>query len=187
MAGGMQGGYPTPTPMRRPGNGGLLLWSLVGCGVIALLVVVIGGVLMSKALKGAPGAKGMLNVFSAMDPAAKSVQKVESALEDYQKDHNGKYPATLDALIPKYVSDKSAFVCGEGDSPIPMEYTPPKSSDTETSVVVRVHLGDITIVRTQVQRMYVCLLKNGQIVSEQNVRTQIPKYSKGASESQRSY
>ena len=186
MAGGMQGGY-SPAPTRRQGNSGLLLWSLIGCGVIALLVVVIGGVLLSKTLKGSAGAKGMMSVFSAMDPAAKSVQKVGSALEDYQRDHNGKYPATLDALVPKYVSDKSAFICGEGDSPAPMEYTAPKPGDTDTSVVVRVHLGDVTLVRTQVQRMYVCLLKNGQIVSEQNVRTLIPKYSKGATESQRSY
>jgi len=186
MAGGMQGGYPS-APMKRQGNGGLLLWSLVGCGVIALLVVVIGGVLLSKTLKGSPGAKGMMNVLSSMEPAGQSMQKVEVALEDYRKDHNGKYPAKLDELVPKYVSDKSAFVCGEGDSAAPMEYTAPKSSDTEGFVVVRAHIGDLTLVRTQVQRMYVCLLKNGQVVSEQNVRTIMPKYSKDASEAKRTY
>lgn len=187
MAGGMQGGYPPPAPMRRPGNNGLLLWSLVGCGVIALLVVVIGGVLLSKTIKGSAGAKGMFSVFSEMDPAAKSVQKVEVALEDYQKDHNGKYPATLDALVPKYVSDKSAFICGAGDSPTPMEYAVPKSGDDDGFVVVRVHIGDVKMIRTQVQKMYVCLLKNGQVVTEQNVRTIMPKYSKDSGEAQRTY
>ncbi|MCW3055162.1 MAG: hypothetical protein JWN14_4332 [Chthonomonadales bacterium] len=186
MAGGMQGGYP-PAPTRKQGNSGLLLWSLVGCGVIALLVVIIGGVMLSKTLKGSAGAKGMMNVLSSMEPAGQSMQKVEVALEDYQKDHNGKYPATLDALIPKYVSDKSAFVCGEGENAVPMEYTVPKSSDTDGFVVVRAHIGDLTLVRTQVQKMYVCLLKNGQVVSEQNVRTIMPKYSKDASGAQRTY
>jgi len=179
MAGGMQGGYPPPAPARRQGNNGLLVWSLVGCGVIALLVVVIGGFLLSKGLKNV-GAKGMFSVMASVGPAAESVEKVGTGLEGYEKDHRGQYPPTLDALVPKYVADKSAFFCGESDAQKPMEYTVPKPNAEESSVVIRVHIGDIAIMPTQVQKMYVCLLKNGQIVSEQNVRTIMPKYSKGA-------
>ena len=183
MAGGMQGGYPSPAPMRRPGNNGVLLWSLVGCGVIALLVVVIGGVMVRGVLKG-PGAKGMLGVFSSLAPAAASVEKVKGGLNDYRKDHGGKYPPTLEALVPKYVSDKSAFVCGNSDDPKPMEYTAPKPDANDSTVVVRVHLGDI-VTYTQRQRMYVCLLKSGEVESEQH--TPLSPRDKRSIEQKRTY
>lgn len=183
MAGGMQGGYPSPAPVRRPGNNGILLWSLVGCGVIALLVVVIGGFMVRGVLKG-PGAKGMLGVFSALAPAAESVGKVEASLSEYRKDHDGKYPPTLETLVPKYVSDKSAFLCGNSDDPKPMEYTAPKPDAPATTVVVRVHIGDI-VTYTQRQRMYVCLLKNGEVESEQH--TPIMPRGKRSIEQKRTY
>jgi hypothetical protein len=189
MAGRMQGAYPPPPPAQRSGNNGLLLWSLVGCGVIALLVVVIAGFTLKGVIKGS-GAKGMFSVMGAVNPAAESVQKVETGIEAYQKDHSGQYPPKLDALVPKYVADKSAFVCGESDSPMPMEYAPPKPDAAEGVVVIRVHIGDIPISigrSSQVQKMYVLLLKNGQVVSEQNVRTVLPRYGKGSSEGTRTY
>lgn len=186
MAGGMQGGYPMPAPIKRPGNNGLLLWSLVGCGVIALLVVIIGGFMMTRLMKNS-GAKGMFSVMAAMTPAAESVEKVGADLEAYRKDHDGQYPPTLDALIPKYAADKSAFISGGSDDPKPMEYTAPKPEASESAVVVRVHLGDITMVPTQRQQMYVCLLKNGEVVSEQDVRTVLSSRGKRLTEHKRTY
>ncbi len=189
MAGRMQGAYPPPAPAQRAGNNGLLLWSLVGCGVIALLVVVIAGFTLKGVLKGS-GGKGMFSVMAAVEPTAASVQKVENGIEAYQKDHNGQFPPTLDALVPKYVADKATFVCGESDSPAPMEYAAPKADAPAATVVIRVHIGDIPISigrSSQVQKMYVLLMKDGQVVSEQNVRTVLPKYGKGAAEGSRTY
>lgn len=185
MNGGMQGGYPPPAPMRRQGKNGVLLWSLVGCGIIAILIVVVVGVTASKVMKNT-NTKGMFSVFSAMTPAAEGVEKVGASLEDYRKDHGGKYPPTLDALIPKYISDKSAFAVGNSDDPKQMEYTVPKADALDTVVVVRVHIGDI-VMPTQRQQMYVCLLKDGEIASEQQVRTVLSKYGRRLTEHKRTY
>ncbi|MCW3096439.1 MAG: hypothetical protein JWL77_2057 [Chthonomonadaceae bacterium] len=176
MAGRMQSAYPPPAPTRRQGNNGLLLWSLIGCGVIALLVVVIVGVMATSYMK-KPGSKGLFGVagvVSTMTSAAENVEKVGAGLEDYRKDHNGKYPANLDALVPKYVPDKSIFVCGSSDDPKPMEYTAPKPDAADSVVVVRVHVGDI-VMPNQRQQMYVCLLKSGEVDSEQQARTVLSK------------
>lgn len=186
MAGGMQGGYTPPVPARRQGANSLLIWSLVGCGVIALLVVVIGGVMATRFMKKS-GAGGMFSVMAAMPHAAEKVEKVEAGIEEYRKDHNDKYPATLEALVPKYVSDKSAFICGESDAPKPMEYAPPKPGASEGTVVISVHIGDIPIMNTQLQKMYVCLLKNGEVVSEQQVRTILSQHGKRLTTQTRTY
>ena len=186
MAGGMQGGSTPPAPARRQGTNSFLIWSLVGCGVIALLVVVIGGVLATRFIKKS-GTNGVFGVMAALTPAAEKVEKVEAGLEEYRKDHTGKYPATLEALVPKYVSDKSAFICGESDSPKPMEYAPPKPDASEGTVVISVHIGDIPIMNTQLQKMYVCLLKNGDVVSEQQVRTILSQHSKRMTPQTRTY
>ena len=183
MAGGMQGGYPSPVPMRRQGNNSVLLWSLVGCGVIAVLLVVIGGFMVKKALKG-PGAKGMFNVISSLPTVADRVERVGASLGAYRQDHGGKYPVTLEALVPKYVADKSAFVCGSNDDPKKMEYTAPKPDAADTTVVVRVHLGDI-VTYDQRQRMYVCLLKDGDVESEQH--TPMTSREKRPAEQKRTY
>ncbi len=187
MAGGMKGAYPPPpAPMRRPGPNGVLLWSLVGCGVIALLVVVIGGVSVTR-MFGNSKAKGMFSVMASVGPTGESVAKVGDGIEAYRKDHGGQYPPTLDALVPKYVADKSAFLFSNTEDPKPMEYTVPKPDAADGTVVVRVHIGDITMVATQVQRMYVCLLKNGEVVSDQNVRTMLPRHGMGRAKPIRTY
>ena len=178
MAGRMQGAYPPPAPARRPGNSGLLLWSLIGCGVIALLLVVIAGVMLSKGLTSG-GSKGIFSVVSAIPSAAESVQKVGTGIAEYRKDNSGKFPPSLDALVPKYVADKSAFVCGNADDPRTMEYVPPKADAPESTVVVRVHVGDI-VMPNQRQQMYVLLLKNGEVDSEQQARTVLNKAGKNA-------
>lgn len=168
MAGGMQGGYPPPAPARKAGSTGILLWSFVGCGVIALLLVIIGAVLVNKGMK-TEGGKSIFGTISAVPSAAENVEKVSAALEKYKQDNGGKYPSTLDALVPKYVADKSILTSG-GDAPHPMEYTAPKPDAADTAVVVRVHVGDITIPQQQ-QRLYIVLLKNGEVDQEQLART----------------
>lgn len=179
MAGRMQGAPPPPVANQRQGNNGLLLWSLVGCGVITLLVVIIVGVMATSYMKksGSKGFFGVAGVVSTMTTAAENVEKVGVGLEAYQKDHGGKYPPNLDALVPKYVADKSVFVCGGSDDPRPMEYTAPKPNDADSVVVVRVHVGDI-VMPNQRQQMYVCLLKSGEVDSEQQARTVLSKAGK---------
>ncbi len=178
MAGRMQGAYPTPAPARKQGNNGLLLWSLIGCGVIVLLGVIIAGVMLKGAIQSG-GSKGIFGVVSAIPSTAESVQKVGASIAEYKKDNGGKFPPNLEALVPKYVADKSTFICGNADDPRTMEYTPPKADAPESTVVVRVHVGDI-VMPNQRQQMYVLLLKNGEVDSEQQARTVLNKAGKNA-------
>ncbi len=190
MTGGMQGGGqgaypPPPAPARRSGGNTVLLWSLVGCGVIAVLLVIIGAVLVTKITKN-PGTKGLFSVMAAVTPTAQSVDKIGASLEEYQKDHGGQYPPTLEALVPKYVSDKSSLVCGSSEDPKPMVYSLPGPDTKPEAIVVRVYIGDI-VMPNQRQQMSVCLLKNGEVVSEQVARTVMSKSGRRLSERKRSY
>ncbi len=187
MAGGIQGGgqqgaYPQqPAPKRRQGANGVLIWSMVGCGVIALLLVIFGAVVANRFVHN-PGGKGFIGVMTSVTPAAQSVRTMGTSIESYQKDHDGKYPPTLEALIPKYVADKAALSCGSSEDPKPMEYSQPKPDASVEAVVVRVHIGDI-VLPNQRQQMYICLLKSGDVVSEQVARTIMSKSEKTSPQS----
>jgi hypothetical protein len=184
MNGGMPGGYTPPVPTRRQGGNSYLAWSLVGCGVIGVLIVVIGGFMVKRALKNLD-TKSIVGVVSSMEPTAENVKKVGAGIEAYKKDHQGKYPASLEALVPNYLADKSALLSA-GDTPQPMEYTVPKPNAVGGAVVVRVHVGDI-VTYNQRQIMYMCLLKSGEIDSEQTVRTVFQKPGAAEAEKERSY
>lgn len=170
MAGGMQGGFPVqPVPVQKPGNSRVWLWSLVGCGVIALLVVVIGGILLTKFLNGS----SILGVGDAMKTASTNFSKVSDAVESYQKDNSGKYPPNLDALIPKYLADKSTLTSG-GATPHPMVYTVPKADADGETVVMRVYVWEVSV-PPQKQKIYLVLLKNGAIEQESVARINLSK------------
>lgn len=69
----------------------LLKILLVVLGVVALFM----GVLLRIYWKAKPGSDLVL--------CKSNLSKIGTALEKYSFDHNGEYPASLDALVPKYV------------------------------------------------------------------------------------
>ena len=193
MAGGM-GGYggqnlppmqpmqPMPPPVRekRSGANGCLIGGLVGCGVL-LLLFVVGGIFAMNGLKNSKGGIGkmMSNIQAGQEYAPKLVL-VGAALERYKNDHGGKYPASLNALVPKYMPDKSAFTPKSSETTI--DYTPPKPDSKPDAVVLSVTNGEAEIsfgASSSRSTLYYRLLKNGNIVQDQVQRVEIPHKDTG--------
>jgi hypothetical protein len=172
MAGGMQGGYGgmSPAPVQRSGGNSCLVAGLVGCGVLALLAIglILFGTYQFKDKFG----KIASDIKSSMG-CSQSLVTLREALQGYQHDHNDKYPASLDALKPKYLHDDSALTCGSGETPAKLEYTPPKPDAPEDTPVISVYNGNLNLNFGQNMQttIYTRLLKNGHIVRDQVQRT----------------
>ena len=189
MAGGM-GGYggpnlppmqpiqPAPPPLRekRSGANGCLIGGLAGCGIL-LVVVVVGGMAMVNSVKNGASSNGFgkLMADAAAGPKyARNLAPINSALTSYKSDHNGAYPASLNALVPKYLSDKSYFTPTEAS--LAFDYTPPKSGAKQDAVLVSISGGmtDIALFGQHTQTtQYYRLLKDGRIVQDQVTRTEL--------------
>ncbi len=184
MAGGM-GGYggpnvppmqpmqqmPPPVREKRSGANGCLIGGLAGCGIL-LILIVVGGMIGMKSLKNSKGGgigKMMANISTAQEYAPKLV-KVGAALDRYRDDHGGKYPASLNALVPKYMPDKSAFTAKTSETVI--EYTPPRPNASPDAIVLSVTNGEIQIL-TSHSTIYYRLLKDGRIVQDQLQRVDV--------------
>ena len=192
MAGGM-GGYggqnlPPMQPMqpmppvreKRSGSNGCLIGGLIGCGVL-LILFVVAGMMGVNALKNGKGGIGkmMSNIQAGQEYAPKLVQ-IGAALDRYKDDHGGKYPASLNALVPNYMPDKAAFTPKSSETTI--EYTPPKPDSKPDAVVLSVTNGEAEIsfgASTSRSTLYYRLLKNGNLVQDQVQRVDIPRKNMG--------
>ena len=189
MAGGM-GGYerpnvpqmqpmqPMPPPMRgkRSGSNGCLIGGLTGCGIL-LIIIVVGVWVAINAFKASPSSKGFGKLMSdaAAGPKyARNLAPISSALNSYKSDHDGAYPASLNALVPKYLTDKSYFTPTE--SGLSFDYTAPKSGAKSDAILVSISGGmtDIAVFGQHTQTtQYYRLLKDGRIVQDQVTRTEM--------------
>lgn len=178
MAGGAPGGYDlpggAPLPPKKNSGTGCIIWGLVGCGGLAVVAVILASVFFWK-LGQNPNVKKFAGGIGAMVTCSDSLVNVRSGLEKYLRDHNGKYPSTLSALVPKYLPDENALGCSAGsDSPsLPMVYTPPTPDSPEDAIVISVRTSEMSFVSTQNQVLYVRLLKDGRIVNDQVVRQEL--------------
>lgn len=161
-------GYPAPTPVRKSGGTGCWVWGLVGCGAL-LIALVIAAVVGTFAVMRSSKGKGLVNTISSATKCPQQLGMVREALDDYRSDHAGKYPPALHDLIPRYLSDDSALHCGEsGEEAV---YTPPKPDSPPDAVVISIFTGEMSFVPQQRSRMYVRLLRDGSIVTDQVQRT----------------
>lgn len=190
MQGGMPGGgyqqpggMPPPVPVRKSNNSGCLIWSLVGCGALVVVAMILGALGLKQADKGGFLKKTLENA-SIGQQCIPNLGTVDTALERYRQDHKGKYPSSLKALIPKYLTGDSELTCGSASDTRPMEYSPPTVNSEPDAVLVRVHTGDSSIANIQVQKGYVCLLKDGTVVTQTVInQTMRPGHSAGSSSS----
>ncbi len=172
MTGGTPGGQPYPggampqTPPRRA-NSNCLIAALAGCGLLVIITIVLGIVV-------AKGAGGFVRDIAAAPDYKQKLIAVQSALQTYQHDHKGKYPAKLSDLVPNYLPDDSNFSYQVGDVPHRMEYTPPVKDAPDDAVVAGFQTTQIHVMNFQTQTIYVHLLKNGRIVQDQIVRQDLP-------------
>lgn len=167
MAGGMVRG-------KRSGSNGCLIGGLAGCGIL-LLVMVIGGVVAFNAAKNNKGGFGkmMSNIMAGQEYIPK-MRNVGEALDRYKEDHNGKYPGSLNALVPKYLPNKDAFMPQSSETTL--DYTPPKPDAKPDAAVLSITNGESQILTTRTT-LYIRLLKDGSIIQDQVQRTYIKQKS----------
>ena len=185
MAGGM-GGYSGPNlppvqqmppmqmppPMRekRSGPNGCLIGGLAGCGILLIVLVVVGMAGINAAKSGKGGIGKMVTNIMAGEEYVPKMRKVSAALDQYKDDHDGKYPASLSALVPKYMPDKASYTPDSSETNL--DYTPPKPDAKPDTAILSVTNGESQILTTRTT-IYVRLLKDGSIVQDQVQRTNL--------------
>lgn len=169
MVGGNSGaGLPVqPRLIKRSGGGGCLVWGLVGCGV--LMIAAAAGLFI--AVRGP--LRGVLNGGSEAQNCSNQMETVQTALSQYQNDHDGKLPAKLQALVPKYLADAAELTCGKeagSAAPRKVEYTPPGPESPPDAPVISLKISRQTILGQQTTTVYLRALKDGSLVYDQVIR-----------------
>ncbi len=128
----------------------------VGCGAI-LLACIVFAILMKPLAE-----QGMQMAYS-MTACTENLQSVGTALQRYRGDHGGRYPQTLEELVPTYLTDKSVLKCPT-DSAVRREvsyaYTPPPGGAPANAIVVRCDLHNIAG-----QEMHIVLQADGKVIA----------------------
>lgn len=167
---------PLYGPPRRSAGSGCLIASLVGCGVIVMALIILGIIVAPKV--GQRFHKAFRSIAAA-SIYVKRLQAIRTALQLYQKDHKGKYPPSLQALIPNYLPDASSLSVqlSAHDAPIKAFYHPPSPNAPGDEVVAGFRIATLRIVNNQKQTIYIDLLKDGSIVEDQFARQYLPERS----------
>jgi hypothetical protein len=174
----MQGGPVYSAPVRKSGPSGCMVWGLVGCGALALIFAIGIGVAAYRFSKD-PAMRNMISNIQSVRDCAGNLVTLQSALEKYKAAHQGKYPAALSALVPKYLPDKADLTCGGGTAATggsqesKAEYTPPGPGAPPDTPVVSFG-GKEAVILGQKSFQYVRLLKDGRIVMDTVQRQEIP-------------
>ncbi len=126
--------YPEGTQQKKSGGGGCLKVAGIGCGIL-ILIAIIGGVVGWSLLMKNPTSRRIYQQFQSMGVCAANMGLVGKALNQYSADHNGRYPARLSDLYPKYITDRSKLVCPSAGS-APFEYRQPAPSDPDNRIAV---------------------------------------------------
>ena len=160
---------PPGVPVRR-GRGGstILVLLLGGCGLIAILCTVLGVYLIKNI-----GDSDLVKNQRGISVARRNLVEIRTSLNQYGKDHKGKYPRNLSEIVdPAYLTYSS----GSSGKTVDVIYKIPEQNAAEDLAVASFYVGEMTMnVGTKIeQRTYLCLLKDGAIVQEQVTRSTLP-------------
>ena len=175
---------PPPLREKRGGANGCLIGAAVGCGVLILLFVVlavVGGKMLKSGAGSMGGLGGMVSKMAAAQAYIPKMREISKALDQYKADHDGKYPASLNALVPKYLSDKALFTPRKEEG-LTLDYAPPKPNAAPDTIVISVTGGESEVLTSRTT-LYYRLLKDGSLVQDQIQRVDISqKYGGKAKE-----
>ena len=161
-----------PVPVRRRSSNGCLVPTILGCGALVVIVIVIGVVAASNLNKHG-GFGNIMRSAEATTPAARKLWYLREALDRYRSAHKGAYPKTLDQITPFIAPvDADPTICMECSQPDAV-YTPPGAKTDPHAPVIRFFAGegDINIgPLTQRHLTYISLLANDEITQDQNVQ-----------------
>lgn len=169
-----------PIDKKKRSGFGCLIGSMVGCGTLTILLVIVGALAVQKIGRN----KDIQKVFgqiASVGGCSKNMVQVRDALKRYRHDHKGAYPADLKELSPRYLANSNALWCGNGkDAAESLKYFRPSANATPTTVVARVKSLEMDIMGKQHQIAYLALRVNGDIVQEQTaVQIVVPANSPG--------
>lgn len=155
-------GNSTPPPIPRPQREAGFTWALVGCGAILLLFVAGIWLAFSKDF----GLRKVMDNAVSASTNGERILPLRQAITQYRSSHKGAYPATVQALVPKYLPEETLKELKEKG----LEYNAPKQDASANFVVASVAGGKGEILG-QVQTTYTRLLKDDSIVMDQVTRT----------------
>ncbi|MCS7300179.1 MAG: hypothetical protein NZ556_01300 [Fimbriimonadales bacterium] len=113
-------------------------WLLGGIGCLGLMLLLMLGVYwVARSIE-------QSGLGQAARVAAESEQKlrprlaaIAKAINEYARDHNGKYPPNLKALVPKYLTNEAiAPVALKDGTKYEFVYRPPKPNDPPDTVIL---------------------------------------------------
>jgi hypothetical protein len=156
-------------PVRRGrGGSGAMVWLLGGCGLIAVLLLVLSAVAVKNLFN-----TDLVKNQSSIPTASRNLVEIRLALDQYTRQHNGKFPASLEGVVdPSYLSYQSSST---GET-IKAVYTPPAPNAPDDTPIAGFYVGQFSMNVGQMvtQRTYLRLLKDRTIVQEQITRTPLP-------------
>lgn len=123
-------------------------WVLGGLGCLGLLILAFIGIyLLGRALERtfSEPIKQAAQIEQVVEPRMKAIYQ---AIQRYAKDHNGKYPPNLQALVPKYLSKEAIQpITLDEKTQLKVIYKPPKPTDPGDTVILE-HQPPITMKMT---------------------------------------
>ena len=161
---------PQGVPVRRGGGGStVIVWLLSGCGLIAVLCIVLG-VFFVKSI----GASDLVKNQGGIQLARKNLVEIRTSLNQYVKEHKGNYPRSLEESVdPAYLS----YASSSTGKTIKVSYDAPAPDADDDTAIAGFYVGEMTMnMGTTIQQWtYVRLLKDGTIVQEQITRSPLPR------------
>lgn len=176
MAGGIGGydlpGGAPPAPVKKSGGMSCMILSLIGCGALAIVIILISAIGIWQVSKNPKTQQFLGGIQAAAGPCSASLQQARAALKEYAEDHDGNYPSNLSALVPDYLPNEASLGCSADSQSLKMEYTRPTPQSSSDAIVISIRTGDVQLLN-QLQIYHVRLLKDGRIVLDQVVRTSL--------------
>ncbi len=154
--------YPQQPPAAPKKSANCLIWGLATCGIVGVVLVILAVIGVNKFGKNVQGMAG------GASSATQKIMTVRTAINDYKQAHKGKYPAALKDILD---ADTYSYTKSDGQT-VTVEYKPPKPDDADDVIVARYFSSEIDVpVIDQQQKIYICLLKDGSLIQEQDART----------------
>ena len=123
---------PPPPPPRASGGDGCWKWGAIGCGMGCLSLAILGAAMIYMFM---PLMNTSTKIDAELGVLRQDMQTVGQAINEY-REANGTFPATLKALVPKYLSGAESLKSSQHPSGPEFKYTRPAASSPEDAPIL---------------------------------------------------
>ena len=153
---------PPPPPPRASGGDGCWKWGAIGCGMGCLSLAILGAVLLYMFM---PLMNTSTKIVADLGVLRQEMQSVGQAINQH-KEATGSFPATLNALVPKYLSSADSLKSSQHPNGPVFKYTRPTAS-SPLDVPILEYAMPVRLPDGSTAPILVRLLRNGQFTREQ--------------------